>query len=49
MLREKIDELRLKLNELISKGATYEEIYKVSQELDRYITEYYKMQMDATN
>ena len=42
MLREKIDELRLELDELVLQGATYEEIYKVSQELDKYIAEYYR-------
>ena len=45
LLKEKIDELRIKLNELISQGATYEEIYKASQELDKYITEYYRWKL----
>ena len=49
MLEEKIDELRIKLNDLVARGATYEEVYKASQELDVYIAEYYKMQIDATN
>ena len=34
---EKINELREELNKLIEEGASYEEILKKSQELDKYI------------
>lgn len=42
MLRNKIETLREKLDNLILRSAPYDEIYKVSQELDKYISEYYK-------
>ncbi len=42
MLSQKIEELRAKLDALVAKGATYDEIYEVSKELDKYITQYYK-------
>lgn len=41
MINDKIENLREKLNELIASGAEYEEIYKVSTELDEYITKFY--------
>ena len=45
MLSEKIEELRAKLDALVMSDAPYDEIYKVSQELDKYITEYYQHQI----
>ena len=45
MLSEQIELLRNKLDALIKEHASYEEIYQTSQELDKYITEYYKMTM----
>lgn len=41
-LEDKIIELKRKLDELVAENAPYEEIYKVSQELDIYIAKYYK-------
>ena len=42
MLNEKIESLRKKLNRLVKNNAPYEEIYKVSIELDKYIVQYYE-------
>lgn len=42
-----IDELRVKLNELIKNNADYKEIYKVSLELDKLIAEFYDRQTKA--
>ncbi len=42
----KIDELRLKLNELITSNADYAEIYKVSIELDELIIAFYERQQE---
>lgn len=42
MIRNKIENLREKLDNLILQNAPYKEIYKVSRELDKYIAEYYK-------
>ena len=42
MLNEEICKLRDKLNESIENNADYEEIYKLSVELDELITKYYK-------
>ena len=36
-----LDRKRIELNELIENGATYEEILRVSVELDNLIEEYY--------
>ena len=41
MLDEKIRETREKLNESIITGKNYEEIYKLSVELDELIAKYY--------
>ncbi|MBR3673018.1 MAG: aspartyl-phosphate phosphatase Spo0E family protein [Clostridia bacterium] len=41
MLDDKIREARERLNESIITGRDYEEIYKLSVELDELITEYY--------
>lgn len=41
-LKERIEELRDEINKLIEKGATQEEVYKVSQKLDKLIKEYYQ-------
>lgn len=43
-----IDEVRVKLNELIKDNADYSEIYKVSVELDELITEFYERQERAS-
>ena len=45
MLNEKIELLRKKLNRLVKNNAPYEEIYKVSIELDKYIVEYYEKEL----
>lgn len=42
MLMEKIESLKEKLDELVLNKASYEEIYEVSVELDKYIVQYYK-------
>lgn len=42
MIKKEICSLKNKLNDLIINGASYEEIYKASQELDLLIVEYYK-------
>lgn len=40
--KELLESNREKLENLIESNASYEEIVKVSQELDKYITMYYK-------
>ena len=42
MLKEKIETLKAKLDNLIETNASYDEVYKVSRELDRYIADYYR-------
>lgn len=42
MLKEKIETLREKLDNLIQSNAPYDEVYRVSKELDKYIAEYYR-------
>ena len=42
MIKQKIEILRKKLDSLILNNAQYDEIYKVSRELDKYIAEYYR-------
>ena len=42
MLKEKIESLRVELDSLIENNAPYEQIYKISRELDKYISEYYR-------
>lgn len=44
IVEPKINELKEKLDNLIITNAPYEEIYKVSRELDGYISQYYKEQ-----
>ena len=41
MLKEEIIEVRNKLNKMIENGEKEESIYKVSEELDKLIVEYY--------
>ena len=41
MLNEEICKLRDKLNKSIEENCTYEEIYKISVELDKLIAEFY--------
>lgn len=45
MLNERIESLRELLNQLVENNAPYEEIYKVSVELDKYITMYYEQEL----
>lgn len=42
MIEEKINNLKKKLDELVVTNAPYNEIYKISRELDVYIAKYYK-------
>ena len=42
MLEEKIQRKRKQLNESIEKNGKYEDVYKLSVELDDLITEFYK-------
>lgn len=42
MLEEKIQIKRKQLNESIEKNGKYEDVYKLSVELDDLITEFYK-------
>lgn len=44
MNNEKLNALKEKLNELVKNNAQYEEIYKISKEIDKYIVEYYMQQ-----
>ena len=41
-IEDKINNLKEKLDALVIANAPYEEIYKVSRELDTYISEYYR-------
>ena len=43
MLNDEICKLRDKLNKKIEENASYDEIYKISVELDELIAEYYKV------
>ena len=43
MLNDEICKLRDKLNKKIEESASYDEIYKISVELDELIAEYYKV------
>ncbi len=42
MVNEKIETLKEELNELVKNGAKFEEIYRVSKQIDKYLVEYYK-------
>ena len=42
MIKEKIETLKEELNELVKNEANFEEIYKVSKQIDKYLVEYYK-------
>jgi hypothetical protein len=42
MINEKIETLKNELNELVKNEADFEEIYKVSKQIDKYLVEYYK-------
>lgn len=46
MLDEEILELRRKLNESVVKEKNYEKTYKLSIELDKLITQYYKKKLN---
>ena len=43
MLNDKICKKREELNKSIEENKNYEEIYKISVELDKLIAEYYKL------
>lgn len=43
MLNDEICKLRDKLNKKIEENASYDEIYKISVELDELIAKYYKV------
>ncbi len=47
--KDDIEQLREKLNNLISDDSDYSEILKISQELDIYVTEFTKTQMSNKN
>ncbi len=42
MVNEKIEDLKRQLDELVENKASYEEIYRISKEIDRYLVECYK-------
>ncbi len=42
MVEEKINLLKEKLDNLVANNAPYDELYKISRELDEYISKYYK-------
>ncbi len=42
MVNEKIENLKKELNELVANNASFEEIYRVSKLIDKYLIEYYK-------
>lgn len=46
MINDEIKELRKKLDESIQNKRPYDEIYKISVELDELIAEYYKNEID---
>ena len=46
MVEQKIEELRIQLNELIEKGADFSEIQKVSLLLDECLIEYYDNKLE---
>ena len=43
MLNDKICKKREELNKSIEENKSYDEIYKISVELDKLISEYYKL------
>ena len=49
MLEEKIKRKRKQLNESIEKKQKYEDVYKLSVELDDLITEFYKKSKEKEN
>ena len=46
MLNDEICKLRDKLNKSIEENASYDEIYKISVELDELIVRFYRMKTD---
>ncbi len=44
MINEEIEALKSELNELIDKNAPYDEVYRLSKQIDEYIVEFYKEQ-----
>lgn len=46
MIDKEIIDLRKKLDESIENGKPYEEIYKISVELDKLIAKYYKKKLE---
>ena len=49
MIEEKIQRKRKQLNESIEKNKNYEDVYKLSVELDDLITEFYKKSKEREN
>ena len=49
MLNDEIREARKKLDESIVTGKDYQEIYKLSVELDELIAKYYKINKESNN
>lgn len=49
MLEEEIQKKRKQLNESIEKKQKYEDVYKLSVELDDLITEFYKKSKEKQN
>lgn len=47
MLKKEIENVRSKLNKMIENGETEENVYKVSQELDKLIVEHYLEEMKS--
>lgn len=45
MINEKIEALKNELDNLIETDAPYDEVYKLSKQIDEYIVEYYKEEM----
>lgn len=46
MHKQKIEELKKQLNKKIEQGADFNSIYKISVELDKFIIEYYKNNLE---
>ena len=49
MLNDEICKVRDKLNKSIEEGKEYDEIYKISVELDELIAKYYRKEKCANN
>lgn len=47
MLKEEINEVRKRLNQMIEQGEREDKIYQVSQELDKLIVAYYEQNTEG--